>query len=233
MKLNNLYRSKIVTIDGVAGSGKSSVGHLLAKVLGFKALSSGQLYRAFAYFVVQKLSLQNKLLSFLEKPILDFDWESFFFQFDLREDPLSEGFLFFLDGKNISTELNSLEVEKVVPVTSTFPAVRDCILNLQRKIGADNNLVIDGRDCGSKVFPYASCRIFLTANLSIRASRVKGRMGLSLREAEVYLSRRDKIDEERSISPLVIPANAIVIDSSEESLFDTVKRIICLINYRI
>lgn len=223
----------IITIDGPAGSGKSSVAAMLAQELKLKHLNSGLLYRGFTYFVLKHLTKNvsiDSLIISLEKEIIDPLWLRYFELVDVSFNTTGEMNV-FLENKNITSELKSTEIFNIVPYLSKIAEVRNYILFLQRKLANNTNLVVEGRDCGSVVFPNADIKFFLTASLEERTKRITKNMlgqksNLSFDEIKKMIQARDQKDLSRKDSPLTIPENAIIIDNSNLDVKQTVDQMI-------
>lgn len=198
---------KIVTLDGPSGSGKGTVGRLLAQVLNFNYLDSGLLYRAVAILVIEKgiaLSDVSNIEEIARNMNLEFS---------------SENNKIFLDGIDVS---NLIRIEKISIVSSKvaqLKSVRAILHEIQRGYLKGNGLIADGRDMGTVIFPDADLKIFITASPAARAYRrhkeLLGRgESVSLRDLERSIASRDRSDSERKISPLVPAVDAIIIDTS-------------------
>ena len=212
-----MLRLIIITIDGPAASGKSTVARMLAKKFSFYYLSSGLLFRALVYILVHHFNYSKEQLlqphqDDLKKAL---DLKRFSYQYDATA---QEQILF--DGINITRFLKDKEISDYASLIATNELVRDALATLQHQIAQNHNLVAEGRDMGSVIFPYADVKFFLTASLQARALRwVKDRQGkgitISLEQAGKEIEERDERDSVRSIAPLQIPEGAIVIDDSD------------------
>ncbi len=203
----------LITIDGPAGAGKSSIAKMLATELGYLYLDTGAMFRAVGFAAKQKgLSPDNKQAI---AAICD----------DLSIELVSTkgGIRVILNGEDVTDFLRTPEMDKWAALVATIPEVRTCLLKRQRAIGANGGVVAEGRDTGSVVFPNADLKFFLTASAEIRAKRryeelVRRGEKISYEDVLTQLIARDRQDKERKTAPLVIPDGAIVIDTSTLSL---------------
>jgi len=217
----------IITIDGPAASGKSSVSRKLAKKLGFYYLNTGLLYRAIAYLLINKCAYKENQLK--DPDPLDLkeyvDPKRLIYDFD---QDYKEQIIF--DRQNITPFLKTSFIDKGASIVSTNKMVRDLLLDIQRVAAQRFNIVVDGRDTGSIVFPEADIKIFLTASVKERAERWRKQQDaignvFSEEEAKHIIEDRDKRDKERDIAPLIIPDNAIFLDDSKLTIDETLAKV--------
>lgn len=211
----------IVAIDGPAGSGKSTVTHLLARKLGYVHIDTGALYRAIALKAQeQKVRLDDAqaLGGIARDAKLEFQW--------LNDDRNHV----FLDSRNVSSLIRTPEISMAASKISAFPEVREALLDLQRQLGVQGGVVLEGRDIGTVVFPNAHVKFFLTASVESRARR---RM-VELEEKGVYLDfeevknqvvERDRGDMERKVAPLKKAADAIEVDTTNMTVEQVVNHL--------
>jgi cytidylate kinase len=205
-----------IAIDGPAGAGKSTIAKKVAKLLGFTYIDTGAMYRAITLKVLRKEIPLND-----EKKIIEIARES---------DIFVEGEKVFLDGEDVSEEIRKPYVSERVSIVSQIPEVRKILVSKQREIAKSKNVVMDGRDIGSVVFPEAQLKFFLTASLEERARRryeeLKSK-GTNVRYENVLeeIKVRDTLDSERKDSPLTIPEDAIVIDTTYLTEEEVVKKV--------
>ena len=206
--------SEVITIDGPVSSGKNSVGHLLARKLGYQFIDTGSIYRIYALFT-------------LEKKYSTFDLG----KIDIKFETHDHATLIYADGVEISSRLHESKVTKFVPIIAAKEEVRSISKNLQRKIGRLQNTVMTGRDIGSEIFPDADLKIFLTATPEVRAKRRFEQLkqinpSITLEDILIQIKERDKMDTERKASPMRIPEGAVIIDNSDLTVEETVERIL-------
>jgi len=214
----------IVAIDGPSGAGKSTLAKRVARELGFTYLDTGAMYRALALKILrQGLNLEDsaKLAELVDST-----------EIDLVE---SGGTLkVVLDGTNVSDLIRTPEVSQMASKGSAFPVVRKRMLNLQRRLGKKGNVVAEGRDIGTVIFPHADVKIYLDASVEERARRRyeelrKAGREISFDDTVREMEERDKRDTERELAPLRKAEDAVVIDSSAldaEEVAETVLRVI-------
>lgn len=210
----------IITIDGPAGSGKSTSAKLIARRLGFTYLDTGAMYRAITYLALKNNALNdlNEIIRLSENAKIDLSFV----------DGITK---VTLNGEDVTSEIRSLEVNSNVSEISAIPEVRKALVRMQQAIGDNNNIVAEGRDTGTTVFPKADVKIFLIASLVERAKRrlkefqEKGE-DVSFQEIELNLNKRDKIDSQRAVSPLKKASDAIEIDTSNITIDEQVELIL-------
>ena len=208
---------EIITLDGPSGAGKSTIAKLVAKKLSFKYLDTGAMYRAVTLYMINhnvNIDDKDKVISALNNLNISFD---------------NAGKI-YLDGENVSETIRSTEVVNLVSKVSSISEVRQNMVSLQRKIAKDGEYVIDGRDIGSVVFPNAKYKFYMDASLDERAKRrheeelSKGK-NLTYEEVKESIRKRDGFDSNRKDSPLVVPENAYVIDTTSMTIDDVVEKI--------
>lgn len=206
----------IVTIDGPAGSGKSTVARALAVRLGFVFLDTGALYRAVAWKCLQQnLSRQESA------KVVQLAQEMQIFWKDQQ---------LFVDDEEVTTKIREPEVAQAASEVALIPEVREVLNEIQRKIGQNSNVVTEGRDQGTIVFPNAECKFFLIADPAERAKRrylEEIERGLDSSEEEILaqIKDRDQRDMEREIAPLKPAEGAMKIDSSQVTAEEVVDQL--------
>jgi len=209
----------IISIDGAAGTGKTTVGIKLAKELNYQFLDSGKIYRAYTYKMIKNNTLEAiDIINQLSTTNIEYKY-------------LSNKEILKLDGQNVSDELHSEQVDKYVSDISKIPEIRLKMTELQREIAKKNYIVV-GRDIGTVVLPNAELKIFLTASIEERARRrFNERKNESIKDIEKSIRNRDYIDSTRKVAPLKIPKNAVVIDTENKNVNKVSQEILNLVKW--
>lgn len=217
----------IITIDGPAASGKSTVGRLLAKQIGFYYLSSGLLFRALAYLLIENCAYkENNLRNPNQIDVVTYlDPKRFKYHYDHGKE------IVLFDDQDITPKLKTNALDNAASLLSMNHHVREAIRMMQYHIAEHHDIVVEGRDSGSVVFPNATIKFFLTALPDVRAQRwqheqQKFGIKMTFKEALNAINVRDKRDKERAIAPLLIPDDAIIIDNSLLTIKETLREII-------
>lgn len=214
----------IIAIDGPAGSGKSSSAKIIAEKLNYIYIDTGAMYRAITLAWIRSgLELNKENL----KVITDNS------NVDLKQSP--EGQRTFLNGLDVSDDIRSTEVTSFVSPVSADGYVREKMVDLQRGIGRNGGVVMDGRDIGTVVFPNAELKIYLVASIGARTERrylemINKGMNVAKDEVSKLISDRDIYDSSREISPLRKAIDAIEIDTSDLTIIGQTNIIIDLAN---
>lgn len=205
----------IIAIDGPSGSGKSTISNELAEILKIQYLNTGAMYRAVTYFFIENNVNEDAndelILTMLDKIKINFiDNE------------------IYLNGKNIEKQIRTDQVTKNVSWVSANALVREKLVSMQRDIANEKSFVLDGRDIGTVVFPDAKYKFYLTASSKERARRrfLQNESELTIEEIEKSIIDRDLYDSSREISPLRKADDAIEIDSSMQSIDQTIDAIL-------
>ena len=217
----------IITIDGPAGAGKSTVSYTLAKKLNYIYLDTGALYRGLAYKALKfKISLDDvsaltDLCSSTNVVLKNIEGQM----------------KVSVDGEDVEEKIRTEEVGLAASKISTFAVVRERLLNLQREAGAQGGIVAEGRDMGSVVFPHADYKFYLDAHLEERIKRrykelLEKGASVEYKSIQKDMFARDKQDKQREIAPLKAPDGAIIIDSDILSIPEVVEKIIFFISIK-
>ena len=202
----------IITLDGPSGTGKSTLTKEIAKALGFSLLNTGMLYRALTYYLFTNNILPNS--EELKKIIDSTKIDIIFVNNEQRV---------IINGDDYTKYINDIIVQKNVSLYSVIPCFREKVTNVFRESVNNNNIVVEGRDIGTVVFPNAEYKFYVVCDIEIRAKRrydelISKGENVSFEEVLDDLKERDHRDKTREISPLVVCDDAIVIDSSNLSV---------------
>ena len=208
---------KIITIDGPSGAGKSTIAKLIADKLGFKYLDTGAMYRAVTLYMIENqvdIKNEEEVINALNKLNIGFD----------------SNYRVYLDSQDITEDIRKEKVVKFVSEVSAISSVRRKMVDLQRDIAKEGNYILDGRDAGSVVFPNADYKFYLEASLEERAKRrykeeLSKEVDISFEEVKESIKKRDKYDCNRKDSPLVVPENAIIIDTTNMTIDEVAEEI--------
>jgi cytidylate kinase len=223
-----------ITIDGPAGSGKSSVARRVAALLAYSYLDSGAMYRALALKAMQRrvsLSDDARLESLVKETHIELKPPT------PEQEARGAKNRVFLDGREVTWEIRTAEVAEVASRIATIAAVRRVLVSEQQRAGAGGGVVMEGRDIGTVVFPNAELKIFLDASPEVRAERrwkehqEKGDQ-ITLPEVFDEVIERDKRDRERKVSPLVRAKDAVLVDNTAMGVEETARLIVLLAHER-
>ena len=213
-----MVKKVTIAIDGYSSCGKSTFAKMIAKELNYIFIDSGAMYRAITLWCVRNNFVSDNHID--TESIVD-GLKNISVSFVLNSETNTPEI--FLNSENVENQIRTLEVTKYVSAISQIPKVRSRLVELQRKIGADKGIVMDGRDIGTVVFPDADIKIFMTASVDIRAKRrydefkAKG-IDVNFEEIRSGIIARDIADENRDISPLRKADDAITLDNSRMSV---------------
>ncbi|MCI9604717.1 MAG: (d)CMP kinase [Ruminococcus sp.] len=209
-----------VAIDGPSGAGKSTIAKLVAKEKGYIYVDTGAMYRALAVY-------------FLEKGIAPEDRAGIIAAAGEAEVSIryEEGVQqVYLNGENISSKLRAEEVGNMASKTSIIPEVRERLLELQRSLAREKDVIMDGRDIGTNILPGADVKIYLTASVETRARRryeelIEKGAACDYQEIAKDIQERDDRDMNREVAPLRQAADAVLVDSSDMTIAEVVEKI--------
>lgn len=214
-----------IAIDGPAGAGKSTIAKRIARKLGFIYVDTGAMYRAMALYLIREKILPSETEKINEK---------------CREADISIGYengeqIVYLNGENVNGLIRTEEVGNMASASSPNPNVRRKLVELQQKLAADQNVVMDGRDIGTCVLPDAQVKVYLTADSRVRAERrykelEERGVQCSLDEIEKDIIERDHQDMTRDISPLMQAEDAVLVDSSHMTIEEAADAVIALLD---
>jgi cytidylate kinase len=220
-------RKLVIAIDGPAGAGKSTVAAHLARKFGYVNLESGAMYRALALSAIESNADRSSEATLVELAR----------SLKIELIPTSEGNRVLLNGCDVSSRIRERDVTEAASVVSVHPKVRELMVHLQRQMGANGGVIMEGRDIGTVVFPHADIKIFLDADQNVRAERRIAQVNASDPEQAAKLIRdleeRDRRDKSRSTSPLVAATDAIHVDSSRLNLDQVIAEIECIVAARL
>ena len=220
-------RPLVIAIDGPSGSGKSTLGRMLARELNLLYIDTGSMYRAVALAVIESTSVNENddvAVGSLANRV----------EIDLGGDP--DSLRVTLDGRDVTTRIRAEDVTHVSSIISTIPEVRRAMVKRQRELG-ERGAVMNGRDIGTVVFPRAGVKFFLDAAVEERAQRrlaeeLVTNPAATYEQTLLDIRERDRRDTTREDSPLVAAEDAIVIDSTGQSIEQVFQRMLSLVKDR-
>lgn len=209
-----------VAIDGPAGAGKSTVARLVALALEYVYVDTGAMYRAVTLHMIRHGVRPEETELVARKAA----------ELDIRLVPERNRQKVLLDGEDVTELIRSLEVNRQVSHFAKIERLRQMLVDMQRRLAAGKGVVMDGRDIGTQVLPDAEAKFFLTASVEERALRRYKEMEdcdhVSLEQLQREIAERDRLDEQRTVSPLVCASDAIRLDTTSMSIDDVVAHIV-------
>lgn len=211
----------VIAVDGPSGSGKSSTARGVATRLGLRYLDTGAMYRALTWALLERqVDVENAAAVVATAPGI---------VIEPGTDPLAPTIT--ADGVDVSIPIRGPAVTAAVSAVSAVPQVRQLLVRLQRRIIGDGGIAVEGRDIGSVVAPDAAVKVFLVADPVARAARRAAEQGHSSADVPLTqqdMARRDELDSSRQASPLTCAPDAVVIDTTDLTLADTVEQVVAL-----
>ena len=214
-----------IAIDGPAGAGKSTIAKRLAKELGYYYVDTGAIYRTVAYFL-DLLGISPKDADGVSRYIDELTIDIYYDENGLQH--------MLMNGMDVTEEIRTPDISQKASLVSAQPVVREMLLDMQRDVAKENNVIMDGRDIGTVVLPRADVKIFLTASAEVRAQRryaelqAKGSKD-SYEQVLSDIQRRDHQDSTRAIAPLKAAKDAVTVDTSGmdiDEVVNTIRRIV-------
>lgn len=216
-----MKKRAVITIDGPAGAGKTSIAKIVSRKLGYNYIDTGAMYRAISWKAFREkidLKAKEKLIKMVRNT-----------KIELKNRAGTARV--YLDGKDVTNKIRGKRLAEGASILATVPEVREQLMKIQRRMGSSGGIVVEGRDIGTVVFPRADYKFYLDASIKERALRkyrelkVKGKEG-QLAEMEKAIRSRDKRDRTRRVAPLKIARDAVVIDSTDMSKKEVVEFIL-------
>ena len=210
-----------VAIDGPAGAGKSTIARRVAKELGFYYVDTGAIYRTVAYFL-DVWGVSPKDIDGINRYLDELNIDLYYDEEGTQH--------MIMNGMDVTEDIRSPEISQKASLVAAHKVVRDLLLDMQREIARDNNVIMDGRDIGSVVLPKATAKIFLTASPEVRAQRRTNELKEKGKKADYnkileQIKQRDYQDTHRDIAPLKMCRDSVKVDSSDMTIDEVVETI--------
>jgi len=223
-----LEKQYLIAIDGPVGAGKSTVAKITAQRLNIIYVDTGAMYRAVGLYVLRKgfnPSSASDVIAVLNEINLDVRLSN-------------EGQMIFLNGEDVTRQIRTPEISMAASNVSAIPEVREKLVNIQRKLAESKSVIMDGRDIGTVVLPNATTKIYLNANLDVRAERrykelTRKGQKVTFEDVKNDIIKRDANDMSRAASPLKKADDAIELDTTGKSLDEVVSDVIKIANDNI
>ena len=225
-----MSKFKVIAIDGTAASGKGTLAKSLAKKLGYLHLDTGSIYRAATVHIIKQGINpydEEAVVSSVKSAIIE-------------AKPSNNETEIYLNGENLtrSNQLRTSKISNTVPIISKYTQLREQVRKIQKSIANTNNVVMEGRDVTTVVFPDAFVKFFITASLDIRAERrmkdlQKSGEDITFEAVKNSIKKRDYDDEHRNHSPLVCPKDAIIIDNGKNTIEESVTQMLVAIKAKL
>ncbi|SET89740.1 cytidylate kinase [Salinibacillus kushneri] len=217
-----------IAIDGPAAAGKSTVAKIVAKQLSYVYIDTGAMYRALTLKALnQQLDLENEeqVIQLLKQTTIHFKHEN-------------EQQFVYLDEQDVTNDIRTQEVTHHVSIVSKHQKIREEMVRRQQQLAKNRGVVMDGRDIGTHVIPDAEVKIFLIASVGERAKRrhqenLEKGFSSNLDELKEEIERRDKIDSQREVSPLIKAADAMEMDTTSLTIQEVARRILDIVSEKI
>ena len=225
MKKNGL----IIAIDGPAAVGKSTMGKLIARELGFLYIDTGAIYRAITWKVLKSnisLNDENIISNLVSNTCVTIE--------KANCKSLNDYYHIFVDGEDITEEIRNPRIDQNVSQIARLPKIRKQLICLQRKLAKKGNIIMEGRDIGSIILPQADIKFYFTASEEERIKRrykelINKGYSIDYEEVKKQIIQRDKIDSKRKYAPLIKAKDAILIDSTKKSIEEVKDKILKII----
>ena len=219
---------EVIAIDGYAATGKSTQAKNIAKHLNFIHIDTGAMYRGITYYSLNNFLIKSQISA--KKLIDNID------KIDINFKIVNQNQIITINDENIQEKLRNIEIDQNVSMVSSIPEVRSFLVKRQRQLSINNDVVMEGRDIGTVVFPNSKNKFFLIASPKIRAKRrfrqiKKNNENISFSQIFEDVKIRDKNDESREISPLKPAKDAKIIDTSNYSETEVFHKIISLLKF--